>query len=391
MIDRLAYLQRLKARAEHLIPGDVASRLATTFDGTIATLKDPEKAAAAQKAQNELLAAARDERMAKIINGPKQAELNALRVTTVENFLMASSNVMAFFNPVTLADDEEPWFEYTTKEEVGVSYIGQDGKARRLQIGKADVGGAIPLHILSTDEVEYKIRDIYRGEQKSAALALIDLARDMQLKIDAILWPMVKALIGTFPTGGDKRRRVYNAHSSVKTANLPTTNLLEPLDPSGNARNTSDVFDLECWKAIIKYAGKWGANAFMDGELRPATVYIPSGDMFGWLDFVDADTRETSVTKQIFDTGYVVSFGGATLTMVGDNTLDPDEGKAYISFNKPVGDFYTKPGMDETFIDDGIDNRKQNIETISMNKVIAGGIPDTKKVNVACVQYKAAS
>lgn len=391
-INRLQYIQGLKARAEHLHQGETASRLVATFDQALAMLKDPEAVKKSDTYLGDLLRGARDEREAKIIRGPKQMELNALRVTTIDNFMVGSSNAASFFDAVNLAEDEEPWIENTTRQETEVRYIGQDGKARKTTILKADEGTRVDLRTLSTEEIEYLVTDIYKGDMKTPAMANIDLSYDLMQQNDQLLWAQVQGLIGNdFSYTGRKTARTINFHSSVKVANLPAGNLLLPTLANGDARATTSTFDLECLKAIIEYIGKWGSNAFRDGELRLGTIFVPSGDMFGWIGQVDVDTRENPITTQIFTSGYVVNFAGTSFTIVGDNTLDPAAGLAYVQTNKSVGEFFTKTSMDKVFIDDSISNQKLNRESISMSKVVGAGLPAQKRVNAAAVRYKVAS
>lgn len=382
--DRKTFLRNLSRRAKHF--GN--TELQGAFDAQLEILNDFDKTKDQVQKVNDLIARARAEREAKILNGPAMAELNALRVTTTENFLLGSSNAINFFTQVSLADTDQPHIENATRSEVSVQWLGQDGKVRKTQAGRQESGVTIPMKTLGTEEYEYQVMDVNTGRIADAALAVVDLAYDFMQGNDQWLWTLIKAAPGAFVTTGDKHKRTYNPHSSVATANLPTTNVLTPKDDAGNARDGDSVWDLAAFKSVLKYVAQWGNNGFRDGEMQAVSVFIPSSDLTDWIDQVDLDTRSNPVTDQIFSGGYVLNFGGQSLTLVGDNTLDPDDGVAYVQTNKPIGEFFTKPGMDKVIVNDGFDNQRLNKESIAMSKVVAAGMPHTAKVNMATVKYR---
>jgi hypothetical protein len=109
--------------------------------------------------------------------------------------------------------------------------------------------------------------------------------------------------------------------------------------------------------------------------------------MFGFLDEVTFTTPTNSKVEEIFENGFILSYGGVNWTFIGDATLDPEEGLAYVKFSKPIGMYFTKPGLDQTFEDESIQMQKQNKGSVSMNKVVGWGLPINWFVNVAAVQY----
>ncbi|HEX4630021.1 MAG TPA: hypothetical protein VH188_03580, partial [Chthoniobacterales bacterium] len=377
--DKHNYLATLKRRTSLLQPA-TAKRL----EGVLVQLEESLKPENEKKTQ---------EKIAKLIEKASQgdaaakAEMIKMRVISVDNFVIATTNPITFFDTVPLANNEVPFIENTSRQEIVVSYLGQDGRARKTQPIRYQGQGQVELHTISTEEFEYVIRDIYSGEVKTAQLANVDLARDVELQLNKLMWPFIKSAIGAFVTTGPRALRTFFPHSIVNTKNLPTTNLLVA---PGNT-NTS-LWRKECMDVVLEYAAAWGNsldNAFGGGvgQMKPTAVYIPSSEVMGYLQQVQLTSFGNSVVEEIFDTGFVLNYGGARWVFIADATLDPDEGLAYVKFNKPIGTFFTKPGLDQTFEDESIGMRKQNKGSVSMNKVIGFGLPINWRLNVAAVRY----
>src|SRR5579884_3262837 len=87
------------------------------FDDMLKNNADPEKI----RMRNEFLARAEKDPIAR-------QQLCAIRVETVSNYLIATLNILPmFFEVINLADDERPVVQYTTDQEIAVTFIGQDG------------------------------------------------------------------------------------------------------------------------------------------------------------------------------------------------------------------------------------------------------------------------
>lgn len=369
-------IKELKARSRILQPA-TSERVMGVLGKFEEGLKD-ENAEANQKQLRELTEKARKGDV------EAKASLAQMRVVTVDNFITAQTNPLAFFETVTLADNEIPYIENITGQEITVSYLGQDGRARKTQPVKKQAFAQVDLHVLSTPEFEYVLRDIYSGNVRDSQLASVDMSRDFSFKIAKLMWPFIKAAIGTFVTTGPEAKRTYVAHSMINVNNLPTTNLL--VTP-GNTTTTK--FRKESLDQILIYAGSWG-DTLGGGALRPAAVILPSSEMFGFLDAVTFVTPTNSKVEEIFENGFILSYGGVNWTFIGDATLDPHEGLAYVKFGKPIGMYFSKPGLDQTFEDESIQMQKQNKGSVSMNKVVGWGMPINWFMNVAAVRYHTA-
>jgi hypothetical protein len=374
LVDRVGFVKELRARAKLMQP-TTAARIDRTLAKMEATISDPEKDKANGEKIQALYKKWREE-------GDKsaKAELAQLRIVSIDNFIVAKTNPMMFFDTVSLANNEIPYIENTSKQEISVSYLGQDGRAKKTQGLRYQEQAQVDLHVLSTEEYEYTLMDIYRGEIKGAMLANVDMTRDFDLQVAKLMWPFVFKTIGNFNLTGPRSGRVFVPHSIVNTKNLPTTNLL--VTP-GNT--DTSLFRKESMDVVLKYCAAFGD--IFGAQLKPVAVFIPSSEVMGFLDQVTLTSQPNSKVEQIFDTGFVLDYAGVHWTFIADATLDPDPGLAYIKFNNAVGTFFTKPGMDKVFEDESIELQKQNKGSVSMSKVVGFGLPITARVNAAAVRY----
>lgn len=368
--ERIAFLQKLKRRAK--------LHTAVTAAALVANLDVMIENAGSESKINEYLEKVR---LARDGDAAMQAEVTQIRTIRLNNFIIARSNALTFFDVVNLLPNEIAYIENTTRFHVAVSYIGQDGRTRKMQIPTEQVQAQIPLKILSTEDVEYPLIDIYRGNVANDAKTLVDLAFDMDVKVDQVAFPLVTSAIAAFTLTGTKASRVYVPHGGIDTTNLPTTN--EIVVPGAGAGTKPNKAMLD---AILNYAAAWG-NVFTDGMMKPVTVYIPSADAMGFLDSITFTSQPNSVVEEILDTGfpfhYVIDWN-----IVADPTLSPTAGYAYVKMNKPVGTIFTKTGLDKTYDYTTPELTRQNKGIMGQSKVIGGYIPASKRMNVARARYR---
>lgn len=312
-----------------------------------------------------------------------KAEVTSIRVTRTNNFIRAKSNVMSFFETETLGPAEIPYIENHSMGEITVSYIGQDGQARLTQGVKYQQQTQIELTIVSSGDFEYTLKDMFRGTVADENKALVDIAWDIDRKIEKLTWPFLQAQIGAFNLSGAKAGQTWVAHSAINVNNLPTSNLL--VIP-GNT--PTSPFRKECFDAILAYCASFG-DSLPDGQgqINPVAIYIPSSESMGWLPQVTLTTFGNFVTEQIFQTGYLFDYGGRKWVIIPDVTLDPNLGLAYVRTTVPVGIFFEKPFMDDVIEDNSTALRKQNKARMSMSKCVGWGLPSTAKMGVIAVQY----
>lgn len=375
---KINLLRGYSAKCAHSLLGN-AREVASRFDEAV----KPENFQASKDAFAEVVR--------RIVEGDEseraeaQQELQGIVIWSVENYLFAASNYVSFFETGTLGETDTAFIELTDNHyfEAYVSLIGQDGGAPRWQRIRTRDKQIIPFYQLTTDELEYPIMDLYQGKIADRSKIGLDLAADIGWKLDARLFDSIADLIGPFTLSGNKLNRVYVAHSRIKTANLPTTNLLVAAGNTGTS-----LFRKACLDSIIAYAKAWGDQSFADGPLNPQAVFVPSAHITGFLqDCLIADP-DNKINAQVFEFGIIMSYGGFKWMFIADPTLDPADGLAFVKFNKPVGKHWTKPSMDKNLVDDSIALQKENRETQLLIKTFATALPAYRRMNVAAVKYR---
>jgi len=310
-------------------------------------------------------------------------ELNALRSTTIDLYVRATSNfATSFFEEVTLQPNEQAVYIHTFRNQVNVRYIGQDGDARQVKAVKAQKQVFVDMRELTTDDVVYPIRDINLGtDVNAAAQATVDLSYDLANKVDVDAKTLVDASIGSFVTTGAKLNRTWIPNDRIITGNLPTTNLIT-LSDNGTGANQSNKFRLNVIRAIMQYCNTWG-NIF-GGPLKPTgTILVPAIDATD-LAFEILPTGNTfnAVAQAVLQDYMQFDYMGYRWTMVPDVTIA--QGACYPVLNRKLGDHYTKPSMDEEFVET---DRRKNIETRAQMKVHNFAVPEPWRVGAMRVVY----
>lgn len=289
----------------------------------------------------------------------------AVSITT-NNFLAANANWLRFFEERTLGETDFPVLEH---EKVGmrltVDSIGQDGGNETIQSQINQPSPLfIPLHMRSTKWIEYPIRDAYHGMAvKEVALSQFDIARDRAWRTNELLgsYMLIGAtntrLTATFETAStDLGLLDYYAHPGVNTANLPAGNFITI---SGNS--TTSLFRKEVFDAILKYIGGWGMDLLDGGSMAPVEILIASKHMTDFLGQVAMNSAGTNgLEQQVFEGGIVTNYAGQNWIITGDNTIDPNQGVAYVRTSRSVGVYFDKPALAETIVDETPALRQQN-------------------------------
>jgi len=377
MKDKLAFLKGLKARLSLLHAG-TRQNLTEFFDKAIETCGSTEHRDKLTALQSSALT-----------DKSAMRQLNKLRVITIQNFVTALANAAAFFETTDLLEDEEPFVENNTRQEVRARFIGEDGAPHMTQAIRSRSTSRIDLRTLSTDKVEYPLVDVYKGRVAEQALANIDLSYDLSMKKNAELWALVQVAVGAFSLSGSKQDRVYVPHSTIKAGNLPTTNLVTL---SGNTVSTKFRFDVI--RAALQWCLSWGNNSTSFGDIVPVTFYLPSTDIGGMLDEINMNSPDNALVNEIADTGYVLKLGGKQFNVIGDATLDPAAGLCYVRTNVPLGKHLPKPSMGVSYPEspDQIsdEQRQANKGTTWMKEVYGAFIPNSTRMGVLGVRYRTA-
>lgn len=374
------YLDAASKRASILYPNE-----SDEFKGFFASVKENMADEEYCKQRAEFLEVARSDSR----DGDEaRHQLAKIRLTTSENFIRASSNYISFFDIVELKEDEQPYLQSTVPQEVNVECIGDEGPPRVVGPMKRQSQNPVDLCIISTDRFEYPLMDPYQGYTlKNDALALIDLEFDLTIQVDILLKQFILAgtpgtrLKTTFNTTGPEQERDYYTSQHINDANLPTGNFV---DAPGI---DSDTFlNQACLTEIVRYTDSWGTGAFRDGSLAPVAIHVPSGHSHGWLTQVNIIANHTnSKVEEIFEGGAILSWGGKNWIIIGDNTLDPDAGVAYVRLNKSIGTYFHKPTLERhttrTF-------EERNKEYQWQSKVFGAGFTSDRTPNLFAIRYR---
>ena len=322
-------------------------------------------------------------------NLDKMQELCAIRVETVNNYILGNSNFLKFFEMVSMADNERPVIQNETKQEIRIGYISDDGTPERTKVIKPQAETAIDLRYLVSDEVDYRITDIYNGNIAKTAQATFDIAYDLSMQTDKEAFTLFIASVanggalGAFDlTNANKANNVFVPHSRIKAGNLPPTNVLEAPGLSG-----ASLFNFGCLDTVQRYANRWG-QAFSDGPLVPSgEIIINSADAHEIAKgIVPSGSTSNKVADQLLEQGWAkVHYLGRDWMFTADATLDPDVHVAYPVFNKPVGKVFLKPGLDMDVVEQ---KPRQNKEVRYQQKVFGIYIPSPWRVRAASIKYR---
>lgn len=384
--------QELQKRLNHL------AKRATLLCGT--RLNGDPMGASVSKALEDMAAAMTDpKRLAeaaefrdKAGKDPKaQQVLQAIRLEQYNNYILASANVLSmFYENVELKNDEQPYVQNNTMQEIRVGYIGADGQPGTVKIVKPQQEVGIELHVLTTDEVRYRRVDPYRGSVAESALATIDLAYDMMQQREKLAFTLLTAPVasggcfGAFTFTGNKANFPFVRHSRILPGNLPTSN-----DQTVPGTTNATSFRHACFKAALKYGKQWG-NAFKAGPLVPTGRILLSSNGDG-SDIADeiTPTGQTSnrVADQLLEQGWAMThYLGVDWTLIEDNTLAP--GYCYVEFNRKPGRAYTKPGMDQEIVDTSTGLLKQNLESRLNTSIFGLNINSANRAFALRLKYR---
>jgi hypothetical protein len=356
------------------------------FDELLDSTTNAEKIAQ----RNEFLARAEKDPVAR-------QQLCAIRVETLNNYILATINILPmFFEVVNLGDDERPVVQNTTDQEIKVTYVGADGGLNMTKVVKEDDEVLINLHYLITERVRYRRVDIYRGSIVDAALKTLRMAYDMKNQMDALAYTLLtdntKGAFGTFRYLGDggsalakRSNYTFLPNSRINVSNLPTTNDIVLADNS-----TTSSMRLNVLRKAKKYFDQW-SGAFPEGDLVPTgRILIPAGDASDIAEEIVPDgNTNNKVANELMERGWsTVSYLGMNWTLATDNTLPPKF--CLVEANRKPGRVYFKPSQDkETVVGEQDYNLAQNNEEERWSQKVFGAyINSATRMNVLRIKYR---
>lgn len=316
-----------------------------------------------------------------------QRTLNSMRVTQVDNYVRAMGNwTPFFFEQENLLHDERPVFVHTSKSEVDVHYLAEDGTPNVFQAVRPQSEVYPALRTLTSETVDYQLEDVYNGDIATPAQRTFDIGFDINAQIEKLAFDhMTASAYGSFTTSGSKVARTYVGNSHLTAAgNLPSTNEL-----AVSGIDASSKLDEKALLLVRKYCDQW-ANAFPDGPLSPTgVVLIASSDTTNWLEKVNPfGAKVNSLGEGVLENYLAISYGNTNWILVPDVTLAPNI--IYPVLNKKLGKVYFKPSMDREFLipSDPAERIRLNKEGRYQKKVIGMAHAASKRVNVCRVRYR---
>jgi hypothetical protein len=333
-----------------------ASSVSGFFEQMAAGLNDPDTT----RLRNEFL-----DKVSK--NDPVAREqFCALRLETYRNSLYAQMDwINQYFTVVELASDERPLVQNTFDQEVKCFYVGADGRPKSQKVFKDDVEVALPLRVLSTPIIRYKVVDLYRGSIVDQALKTLHLSRDMANMMESEAFKLIQNnAFGTFIFTGKRATWPYVANSYINISNLPTTNDVTVLNAKG-------YFDWPVLDEIIDYASRFNGVLAEEAqmEFKPTgRIRLPSSHVryFGTIaagsstpgSMTPAAPLATKPEEEILEKGWIkVYYKGINWVFIPDATLDPTVNKCYPEFTIKPGRVFRKPSLDAEFLRTGAQDR----------------------------------
>lgn len=382
-------------RPEGTIGGKPA---AEHLDAILARMSESAGDEASLKAAEQLLSAA--------ATGSDAASrsLNAIRVETTSNLVIPELRILpAFFDVVQLADNERPFWQNETREEVNVRQVSSDGRRGiTSRFVKPQTETPIELREIASDPIRYSVRDVNLGNVQPAnsARANIDIARDVAARLDALGLAFLNNCFGSWSlTSGARQDRVIVPHSYIASANLPLSNDITldgtTLDAMGITRSgrvvntTTTGLRQEVFEALTWYTAAWGEAKPAGYAVEPTGVLlVPSKDVTTIGNSLTLDgAKGSDIAEAIKKDGFArVPWMGKIWTLVPSATLAPNT--LLVPFTKRIGVLYLKPSMDweESKVD-----IKNNYEERSAGKVYGLYSPSHFKPFALRIRYRTAA
>jgi hypothetical protein len=350
---------------------------------------------------NPAAVAARNEFLAKVEKDPEaRKQFCALQLKTYNNYLMAEMRWLNyFFTVTTLPDDGRPMVQNHYDKEIKCYYVGQDGRAKDMKLIFDDTEVVLPLRVLTTPKMKYKVTDLYRGNIVDQAVKSLTIARDLANRMENEAKLVLLATLGAFTFTGPKANWPFVSNSYVQTANLPTTNQITVI----GAHGVNGGFDYSTLDEIINFAKLLDAVRLPgSGDFRPTgRIRVPSAHIRNFGTFAAgsnvpgsasvAAAAPAAAQQDVFAEGWGgVTYKGINWTFEPDATLDPSVNKCYPEFTIKPGEVFLKPSQDREVIRTG-DNDYQlfqdNQEERWMKKVYSAYVNSAMRIYFAEFNY----
>jgi hypothetical protein len=274
-------------------------------------------------------------------NPDKAAEFAAHRIESFNLTINPELIAAELFEYVPLPDDGRIQINTSYKQEYQVKEINQMGQMPQASWVLKDSVAMRDVYMIQTELVTYPIQDVIQGNINKSDEVNRDLNFAYMNKIDLDVWTLFTSIF----TPEFTPNTVYRLHSRVKSANIPTTNIVDASSEGG--------LTVKAVKMLLDHCEKAG--------VKPRMLYMSvqdKSDMRDWTPVISSYAAATAPKYdptqvlpaekylELWNSGQVTSMFGYPITIRTLNWLDA--GKVYVATDKPSGRLYYKPGFEKT-------------------------------------------
>jgi hypothetical protein len=305
-------------------------------------------------------------------------ELASYRTFEITSDLLATPFALSPFQSINLSGDELPQIiTPKTRQYFEVTYMGQDGGARRDQWRTTKRAEEMEMRLVSTPRVEYPLVDLQQGSVVEFDKINAQMRWDMEYKIENLA---LESLNNSLMANGI--RDLIQIHPDIDETAIPDTNILDLRDVP--TYGTANVWTVTRLKALLNHFAQWGFGFDPDGPISLQTMIMSpknARDSWDYVDLVSGydstfgeDQPSRTITSQQRE--QIMSSGGLMNSAWGYNwntQFNPRvvKGEAWCFTNQPVGWYFTKTEMDRTIEwKDDPDSIEQNIGQILFRKAL---------------------
>jgi len=278
----------------------------------------------------------------------------------------------AFFEPVTMKPEEYVMIETETPDQDWTSYkMGEFGGAPERQAVQNIDHTIYDMDLYTSEFVTYPILSLLKGNIKKFYNVQGRMERSLRWTFEDAAKTLFEASVLT-----SGLRDTLTLDSHIVEANIPDAN---DMDLSGV--DVSGAISVEKIKRLLDYVVRFSSDVETDGQpLGGVKLFVPSTMKRNIWDFADLVAAVTGTDRvedpkntipreaktEIFRTGTLSNFWGEEVTIVSRNTITAPY--VYVSTNKPMGNFYVKPSMDQLHRDTSRELWEKNEEGIQIKK-----------------------
>ncbi len=300
-------------------------------------------------------------------NRDKAAAYAATRKEVINIAVLVDLIASEVFELVALAKNETILIQTKTNQEFQVKTINQRGGYVRDEWAIPDAPNHYQLYEVSTSEVAFPIECIQQGDIQASNDVNRDLDFSYKNNIDVDVLTLWFSIFGAFPSG------VYDAHSRIVAANIPTTNIVD-----ASAQGALNIVAIKALLTHMLLAGRTIRTAYISPQDMP--------DIWDWTTVVagynDSGVEPKDVIslqkhQEIWESGRINSIFGYPIRWKLVNFLDT--GSIYFTTQYPSGTLYYKPDY-ETIVHYTQDEAEKILklahsEAVKMKGVIKPLIP----------------